>query len=116
MAKGGSPYHAVNRTGDSAEPVESGNSLLANWSITKRQSHNWQGLGEIDDETFERAVTQPGASTTGILAEAKPKERHAIDLVSDDALWIWGTLERFRLDVDPAHICDSRICAKPSAT
>jgi hypothetical protein len=66
MAKGGAPYHAVNRTGDGAEPVESGNSLLADWSITKRQSHNWQHLANVSDDDFERAVTQPGASTSGI--------------------------------------------------
>lgn len=108
MAKGGAPYHAVNRSGYDAEPVEGS---LAEWKITKRQSFDWQGLAEVDDETFEDEVAKPGASTNGILNGQK--KQHPVDLVDDEALWLWGRLQDFRreglLDQDPATIGDTML-------
>lgn len=34
-----------------------------------------QNPAEIDEDIFEQAVTKPGASTIGILAQAQPKPR-----------------------------------------
>lgn len=76
--------------------------------VSRDQSSRWQGLADIDDDTFEEAVTKPGASTTGILADA---HQHPVDLVSKEALWLWGRLQAFDregiLDQDPATICET---------
>jgi len=98
-AKGGNPSLA----GRGSEPT------LSDMGVSPNQSSRWQGLGEVDDETFERAVTQPGASTNGILAEAKPKQQHPVDLVSEEALWLWGTLKDFNLNTVPSRICDTML-------
>lgn len=85
-----------------------GSKTLTDMGVSRDQSSRWQGLAEVDDATFENAVTQPGASTTGIInGQKKPP----IDLVTPQALWLHGTLKDFRrdglLDQDPATICDS---------
>lgn len=81
---------------------------LSEMGVSRDQSSRWQGLAEVDDQTFEEEVAKPGASTTGILNGQK---KHPVDLVTPQALWLHGTLKDFRrdglLDQDPATICDS---------
>jgi hypothetical protein len=81
---------------------------LTDMGVSRDQSSHWQGLAELDDKTFEEAVTQAGASTTGILNSRK---QHPVDLVDERALWLWGRLQDFRreglLDQDPATICQT---------
>lgn len=79
--------------------------------VSYTQSSRWQGLAEVDDETFEEEVTKPGASTTGILNGHKNK--HPVDLVNEEALWLWGRLRDFERDgilaEDPATICETML-------
>jgi hypothetical protein len=78
--------------------------------VSRTQSSRWQGLAEVDDQTFEEEVTKPGASTTGILNGQK---QHPVDLVDEHALWLWGRLQDFRRDGiladDPAAICQTML-------
>jgi len=106
MAKGGSPYHKP--TGYVVEPVET-DEVLADWKITKRQSHDWQKLAAVPEELFEQALAEPNASTTGIIMRHEVAERPP-GLVMDNhaALWLWGCLQDFErdgiLDEDPNEL------------
>lgn len=83
---------------------------LGELGVSRDQSSRWQGLADVDEETFEEEVTKPGASTTGILNGQK---KHPVDLVDEQALWLWGRLQEFRregiLDIDPDLICDTML-------
>ena len=86
---------------------------LSDLGVSYDQSAKWQKLAEIPDEEFERAVRQPGASTSGIIAAyAEPKR----DVVDPMALWLWGRLQDFErnglLERAPscAARCFSRAC------
>jgi N6-adenosine-specific RNA methylase IME4 len=74
MAKGGSPYHAVNSTGYKAEPVEGS---LDSWKITKKQSFDWQRVAAIPLEDFTRAVERPhpGPAVRSIVKRVRRSER-----------------------------------------
>jgi hypothetical protein len=72
-----------------AEPV----SRLADHSITPKQSSQWQKLADVSDDQFEAALAGPGKPTTnGIITAAFPPKPKP---VSDEALWLWGTLNDF---------------------
>jgi len=89
-----------------------GSKTLADMGVSRDQSSRWQGLADLEEQTFEEAVTQPGASTTGILNRQK-KTTHPVDLVDENALWLWGRLEEFKrlglLDRAPETICDTML-------
>jgi hypothetical protein len=77
---------------------------LADHGITKQQMSNWRKLTTIPKKDFEEYVsTQHMPTTAGIInaffPPPKPKP------VSNDALWLWGTLEDFAnegyLGMDP---------------
>jgi hypothetical protein len=90
---------------------DEGSKTLFDMGVSYDQSSRWQDLAEVDDETFEEEVVKPGASTTGILNGQK--KQHPVDLVQEEALWLWGRLRDFRrdgiLDEDPAAICQTML-------
>lgn len=76
---------------------------LADEGISHRQSSDWQKLASVPKETFDKAVAEPRATTSGIIAaHASPKPK---DAVNAQALWLWGRLLDFKreglLDHDP---------------
>lgn len=106
MAKGGSPYHKP--TGYVVEPVEK-DEMLADWKITKRQSHEWQKLAAVPEDLFEQALTEPSPSTAAIITRHEVAERPPLPVMGNEmALWVWGTLQDFDregvLAADPASM------------
>lgn len=78
FAKGGAPYHSINRTGYVAEPVDDDcEHALAEWKVSKRQSHEWQQVAAIPDERFEADMADPmwRPTTTGLLERQEVRER-----------------------------------------
>jgi hypothetical protein len=59
-------------------PIEEADKL-ADLGISYDQSSRFQKLAEVPDETFEQAVREPNASTTGIIA------RHEVAMHGDEA-------------------------------
>lgn len=65
---------------------------LADAGISRQQAHRWQQLAQVPDDQFEAALAAPKKpTTTGILAEAKPKQ----EPMNPRALWLWGRLRDF---------------------
>lgn len=90
---------------------DDGHKTLESMGVSRDQSSRWQGLAEVDEDTFEEEVKKPGASTTGILNGQKNK--HPVDLVNEEALWLWGRVRDFERDgilaQDPATICETML-------
>jgi hypothetical protein len=111
MAKGGSPYHKP--TGYVVEPVEK-DEMLADWKITKRQSHEWQKLAAVPDDLFEQALSEPNPSTSAIITRHEVEDRpRGLVMNNHKALWLWGTLKDFEseglLDEDPNELIASML-------
>jgi hypothetical protein len=66
---------------------------LSDLGISYDQSSQWQKLGAVPQDKFDRALDEAERPTTnGILrATQEPK----ITPVLADALWLWGRLDRF---------------------
>jgi hypothetical protein len=117
MAKGargsGSNQHEVRSHDVSAPP-------LADLGISHNQSSQWQKLAAIPDEEFEADLKDPmwRPTTSGMIERREARERGPLPpmRVSDDALWLWGTLQDFErnglLERAPscAARCFSRAC------
>jgi hypothetical protein len=88
FAKGGEQYHSTPNT-VSVVPEKT----LSDIGVSYKQSSDWQKLADIPDEDFERAVRQPGATTSGIIAAYAPSP--ARDALKTKALWLWGRLQDF---------------------
>lgn len=97
LAKGGAPYHKP--TGYIVEPVDVEESRLADWKLTKRQSHDFQRLAAIPPERFEADMADPmwRPSTAGLLERQDAREREPVPQLrgDEDALWLWGVLYDF---------------------
>lgn len=77
----------------SDDPMFNTTRKLADLDVTPDQSSQWQKMGAIPDEDFERAVRQPGATTAGIIAAHTPSPER--DALKTKALWLWGRLQDF---------------------
>lgn len=65
---------------------------LSDLGVSRDQSSKWQQLAQVPDEEFEAALAAPKKpTTTGILAQAKPKQ----EPMNPQALWLWGRLRDF---------------------
>lgn len=95
IAKGGSPYHAIKRTGYVAEPVEG---TLASWNITKKQSHEWQQVADVPEEVFERELKTQGEPSAATIVHAHAPKITPVPKVTSEALWLWGRLRDFERD------------------
>lgn len=88
-----------NPGGQGAKVVRSHNGTaqtLSDMGISKKQSSNWQNLAKVPQEIFDDELkhsTRP--TTSGIIRAAKPPKENP---VSDEALWLWGTLKDFERD------------------
>lgn len=95
IAKGGKPYHAVNRTGYTAEPVDG---TLASWKITKKQSHEWQQVADVPEEVFERELKTQDEPSAATIVHAHAPKTTPVPKVTSEALWLWGRLRDFERD------------------
>jgi hypothetical protein len=73
--------------------------------ITTKQAYEWEKLGAVPQEDFDRALGEAERPTTkGIIkATTEPKQPR----VSSEALWLWGRLRDFERDYlskDPADV------------
>jgi hypothetical protein len=68
----------------------------AELGVTDRQAADWQRLADVPDNQFEAALAGPGKpSISGIITAAFPPKPKP---VSDEALWLWGTLNDFETE------------------
>lgn len=91
------------RGGDRKSESKSCGTTLNDLGISRDQSSKWQQLADVPEDQFEAALAAPKKpSTTGILAEAKPKQKP----MNPHALWLWGRLRDFEqqgLLLEPAE-------------
>lgn len=77
---------------------------LADQGMSRQQASRYQALANIPEPVFEQALSGPEKATTaGMLkqaqaARAQVREPTPKPIVSDEALWLWGTLRDFEND------------------
>lgn len=87
---------------------------LSEQGMSRQQASRYQALADIPKPVFEQALSGPEkATTTGMLKQAQAARAQVRDpapkpRVSDDALWLWGTLRDFEnggyLTASPARL------------
>jgi hypothetical protein len=88
---------------------------LTDMGVSRDQSSNWQKLADVPEPEFEHALATDAKPTIAgiIAAHAEPKQQHPVDLVDEQALWLWGRLKDFQrdgiLDLDPSTICETML-------
>ena len=77
---------------------------LSEQGMSRQQASRYQALANIPDPVFEQALSGPEKATTaGMLKQAQAARAQVRDpapkpRVSDEALWLWGTLRDFEND------------------
>lgn len=90
-SKGGRPQKTPDNPVGSSEYRDA----VRSTGINEKTAERWQQLAQVPDHEFEAALAAPKKpTTTGILAEAKPKQ----EPMNAQALWLWGRLRDFERD------------------
>lgn len=87
---------------------------LQDLGVTKAEAARSAKLAAIPDEEFERRLAEPGKlSAASVINGDGEKQQHPVDLVNEEALWLWGRIQDFQresiLDHDPKLICDTML-------
>lgn len=87
---------------------------LADHGVSRDEAARGAQLAALSDEEFEERLAQPGPlSTASLLSNGNGRSHHPVDLVEEQALWLWGRLQEFRregiLDQDAAMICQTML-------
>lgn len=85
-----------NSSGAATREAPEATAKLKDLGISHKQSSNWQNLAKVPQEIFDDELKHsPRPTTSGIIRAAKPPKENP---VSDEALWLWGTLKDFERD------------------
>lgn len=69
---------------------------IARAGLSQKQAEKFENLAKVPQEIFDDELKHsPRPTTSGIIRAAKPPKENP---VSDEALWLWGTLKDFERD------------------
>lgn len=97
--------------GDRRSSSAGSNLKLSDLHISGDQSSQWQRLAAVPDDIFEQALSEPNASTAGIITRHEVAEREPAEPIGNlKALWLWGRLQDFEreglLTEEPSSMLD----------